>query len=230
MAKHKLAQFQENLSFAHLIQPSFDEVFGCDYHLKSHWAEKVFKNTNPIVLELGCGKGEYAIGLSEKFPQKNYIGVDIKGARLWRGAKTVQEMNMPNVVFLRSRIEFIKSVFANDEISEIWVTFPDPQPKRFKKRLTSSKFLNYYRNFLCDGGLVHLKTDNDMLYEYTHELVKYNNLKIRTSTPNLYAVGSEDEILSIRTFYESQYLAKGKTINYISFHLEKEKEIREFRP
>ena len=229
MGKNKLSRFRELEKLERVFQPPFEEVFNKDYFLKGQWKARVFKNTNPIVLELGCGKGEYTLGLAELVPEKNYIGIDIKGARLWKGAKMAHQSNLSNVAFLRTRIEFIQSFFGNGEINEIWITFPDPQIKkrRNKKRLTGSRFLNAYRTMLIDQGKVHLKTDNDILYEYTLDLLNYNDLEITHKTNDLYKSGLDDNVLSIRTYYESQYLEEGKNINYLSFRLPSDKTIKE---
>jgi len=229
VGKDKLQRFAENKTFSNLFQPTFDEVLNKDYFLKNNWNNKYFKNNNPIVLELGCGKGEYTIALSQKYKNKNFIGIDIKGARLWRGAKTAIENNYNNVAFLRTRIEFINSFFANNEISEIWITFPDPQmrKRRAKKRLTSSRFLTQYQSFIVDNGIINLKTDNDLLYEYTMALLKENNIKILQSTNNLYSEDFVDDILSVKTFYENQFLSFDKNINYIKFELPKNLKILE---
>lgn len=208
-------------TFERVFQPEFEEVFNRDFHLKGEWAEKVFDNEHPIIVELGCGKGEYTIGMARMFPGKNFIGVDIKGARIWKGAKTANERSMKNVAFLRTRIEFIESFFGGAEIEEIWITFPDPQLKkrRNKKRLTGPRFLNHYRTFLKDRGIVHLKTDNDVLYRYTAALARHNGLEIITETDDLYHSAVLDETLSIQTTYEKQFLSEGSNINYIAFRL-----------
>jgi len=221
VGKNKLQRFAENDTRPNLIQPKFDDVFKKDHPIKGNWSEQFFKNDKPIVLELGCGKGEYTVGLGSMFPEKNFIGVDIKGARLWRGAKTAHENNMNNVGFLRTRIENITSFFAKDEVSEIWVTFPDPQLKRDRalKRLTSSVFLNAYKTFLKPQGLIHLKTDSIDLHRYTRTLVENNGLKVHQCTDNLYETLKNDPILSIKTFYEEQFLEKGFPITYICFEL-----------
>ena len=219
MAKRKLARFAEMTSFTNVIQPDFSEVFHKDFHLKGKWGNVFFKNNNPLIIELGCGKGEYSIELARKFPEKNFIGVDVKGARIWRGAKTAIEEEIPNVGFLRTRIEFINSFFSNNEVDEIWLTFPDPQPKKSKKRLSSSKFLNFYTSFLKPNGLIHLKTDNADLYSYTLLLVQYNNLTIEKYTDDLYGSNVKDDILGIKTFYEKQYLVRGMKIHYLRFRL-----------
>lgn len=195
--------------------------------MRGKWNEVYFKNNNPIVLELGCGKGEYAVGLGKRFPQKNYIGVDIKGSRMWTGAKQVEAEGMSNVAFLRTSIEIIDRMFAPGEVSEIWITFPDPQMKKVNKRLTSTRFLTNYRNILKDGGLIHLKTDSPFLYTYTSELVKVNNLPVEVNTNDLYHSGIADDILEIKTYYEQQWLSRGLTIKYIKFHLPHDGELTE---
>jgi tRNA (guanine-N7-)-methyltransferase len=183
------------------------------------WHEQVFHNHNPIVLELGCGKGEYTVTLATRFPEKNFIGIDIKGARLWRGAKTATEKQLQNVVFIRTRIDFIESFFAPCEIDEIWITFPDPQPKAIRKRLTSPLFLSRYRNFLNPGGAIHLKTDSRLLHDYTKALAVHNHLKVWESSTDIYGSGFADEVLSIKTYYEQLFLKKGMPITYLKFDL-----------
>ncbi|MFW5644489.1 MAG: tRNA (guanosine(46)-N7)-methyltransferase TrmB [Bacteroidota bacterium] len=230
MSKNKRAKFSELSKLDRVFQPAFDDVFQKDHPLKGKWSQEVFHNNHPIVLELGCGKGEYTLGLARKYKDKNFIGIDIKGARIWKGAKTMNEEQIRNAAFLRTRIELIRSFFSRDEVSEVWLTFPDPQEKkrRKKKRLTGPRFLNEYRHFLKDNGIIHLKTDNDILYDYTLKLVTYNQLDPLFTTSNLYGSGIKDDILEIKTYYEKQYLAEGKSINYIKFRLPKEKEIIEF--
>jgi len=225
VGKNKLARWNELDSFDNVIQPEIGEVAGKDHPIKGKWNSEIFKNENPIVLELGCGKGEYTVGLATKFTGKNYIGVDIKGARMWRGAKTSNENKLQNVAFLRTRIEFITSFFSTDEIDEIWVTFPDPHPggKNSNKRLTSPWFLNLYRQFIKNKGIVHLKTDNTELYSYTKSVVEYNEQEIIFASNDLYSEALPDDILSIRTHYENIFLKAGLKINYITFRLDKEK-------
>ncbi len=229
MSKNKLQKFAEMETFDRVFQPDFREVFRQDFYLKGNWAKEVFHNSNPIILELGCGKGEYTIGLAERFPDKNFIGVDIKGARIWKGAKAANERALGNVAFLRTRIEFIESFFGREEIQEIWVTFPDPQLKkrRNKKRLSGPRFLNHYRTFLTDNGIIHLKTDNDEMFRYTASVARHNNLEIITETGDLYHSDLVDDTLSIRTFYEKQFLAEGSNINYLSFRLPRSRVITE---
>ena len=195
--------------------------------MKGNWHERCFHNSNPIVLELGCGKGEYAVGLGKRFPDKNYIGIDIKGARMWTGAKRVEREKIGNVAFLRTSIELIDRMFAPGEVSEIWITFPDPQMKKVNKRLTSTRFLENYRRVLTDGGVIHLKTDSPFLYTYTSELIKVNNLPVEIDTDDLYASGLADEILDIKTHYEMQWLQRGMTIKYLKFRLPHEGELQE---
>lgn len=218
--KDKLRKFRENESFSCLLQPATAEVLGTDYRLKGRWGKEFFRNDNPIVLELGCGKGEYTVGLAEMNPGANYIGMDIKGARLWKGAKYVHENSVPNAAFLRTRIEFIDSVFAPGEISGIWITFADPQIGRERKRLTSPLFLERYRRVMDGNGIVHLKTDSKYLYSYTKALAVQNGLEILADTEDLY--GERDDVgkeLSIKTFYESHYLKMGMPINYMAFRI-----------
>ncbi len=227
MGKNKLKKFAEMETLDCVFQFPFAVIKDNECPMRGHWHEKYFHNDNPIVLELGCGKGEYAVGLGKRFPDKNYIGVDIKGARMWTGAKQVAQDEMTNVAFLRTSIEFIDRLFAPDEVSEIWITFPDPQMKNENKRLTGTRFLNNYRKILKDGGLVHLKTDSPFLYTYTDALVKLNNLPEEVNTDNLYSSGLADDILEIKTHYERQWLERGLTIKYIQFHLPHNVELQE---
>lgn len=230
--KNKLCKFKENETFGCLLQPSTEELLGKDYRLKGKWGEEFFKNSNPIVLELGCGKGEYTVQLAKIFPQKNFIGVDIKGARLWKGAKAVTEEGIPNAAFLRTRIEFIESLFGRGEVSEIWITFADPQIKRARKRLTGTLFLNRYRNFLSPSGIIHLKTDSLYLYKYTLLSLQHNGLHIVEALEDLYGDAQNPDLLrrlpagltTIRTFYEQYYIKNGFSIKYLSFNLFKEQE------
>jgi tRNA (guanine-N7-)-methyltransferase len=225
--KKKQQRFAEMETFENVIQPEFDEVFGKDYKLKGQWHSQRFHNDHPVILELGCGKGEYTVGLARRFPEKNFIGVDVKGSRMWRGARTALQENLTNVVFLRTRIELINSFFGPGEVDEIWVTFPDPQLKKRKKRLTSSRFLLNYSRFLKNNGKINLKTDNTVLYSYTLDLAQVNNFRIITQTDDLYHSGLNNELLEIRTFYEQQFLDQGMKINYLCFELPHEKTIEE---
>ena len=180
MGKDKLRKFGELGQFDRVFQPGLEEISGRDHPLKGKWKQEVFHNQNPLVLELGCGKGEYTVGMARHFPEKNFIGIDIKGARMWKGAGISHREKILNAAFLRTRIEFIRSFFESGEVDEIWLTFPDPQPteRRRKKRLSGSVFLKLYQGFLRSGGLVHLKTDSSMLYRYTHELAEANGFEI----------------------------------------------------
>ena len=219
MGKNKLRKFADMETFKCVFQYPFSILKEEGFPLRGKWNELYFKNSNPIVLELGCGKGEYAVGLGKRFPEKNYIGVDIKGARMWTGAKEVETSGITNVAFLRTSIELIEHFFAPGEVSEIWITFPDPQMKNANKRLTGTRFLTNYKKILADGGLIHLKTDSPFLYTYTSALIHTNHLPEQINTDDLYASGKADEILDIKTYYERQWLERGKTIKYLRFML-----------
>jgi tRNA (guanine-N7-)-methyltransferase len=219
VGKNKLAKFEEMKGFEHVIQAPYSSVKDSDFKLKGRWRDSFFRNDNPVVLELGCGKGEYTVELAEKFPGINYIGVDIKGARLWQGAKIALSRELKNVAFLRTNIEIINQFFAPDEVDEIWLTFPDPQMKKTGKRLTSANFLNKYKCFLKAGGVIHLKTDSEFLFAYTCALVHLNKFDVLYETGNLYESGINNETLHIKTFYEKQWLSRGISIKYISFRL-----------
>lgn len=221
MGKDKLRRFAENLTFECLVQPRFDEVFGRDHALKGRWHSDFFHNDRPIVLELGCGKGEYTVALAERTPERNFIGIDIKGARMWRGAKTATERGMGNVGFLRTRIELIGSFFAPGEVAEIWITFPDPQlrTKRARKRLTAPGFLAAYARMLAPGGTIHLKTDSKHLYAYTQAVIARFGLPCAEATDDLYGSGRADDVLSVRTAYEQRFLEMGLPITYTRFGL-----------
>ena len=221
MGKDKLRRFAENLTFECFVQPEFDDIFHKEHPLKGRWNKEFFKNDNPIVLELGCGKGEYTVALAQRYPDKNFIGIDIKGARMWRGAKTATETGMKNAGFLRTRIEFIRSFFAKDEISEIWITFPDPQLKtrRAKKRLTSPLFLEHYSTMLKESGVIHLKTDSQHLYNYTQAVIDRLGLERIAANNDIYGTGYADERLSVKTAYEMMFLERGLPITYTQFSL-----------
>lgn len=222
-----MAKFAEMETLKNVFQPRHEEIFRNDYRLKGHWREKVFHNDAPIVLEVGCGKGEYTVGLGKMYPGKNFIGLDIKGARMWTGAKQAAQDDMQNVAFLRTHAEMLDSIFAPEEISEIWITFPDPQMAKARKRLTGTRFLSLYRKILKNNGLIHLKTDSPFLYLYTSALVEANRLPVFVNTSDLYGSGLTDDILNIRTFYEQQWLARGKTIKYLQFALPHQSELAE---
>ncbi len=235
MGKNKLRKFAEMETFRNVFQCGARDMETAQEVLamKGNWRKNFFHNDNPIVLELGCGRGEYTVGLAELYPDKNFIGVDIKGARMWAGAKEAIEKNLPNVAFLRTNIEVLTNFFSPDEIDEIWITFPDPQMKKATKRLTSTYFMNRYRQVLKNEGIIHLKTDSPFLFIYTSEMVKLNNLPIIVCTDNLYKKTlpqwgeMEGAILSLKTHYEKQWLDRGMTIKYIQFRLPQSGELQE---
>ncbi len=229
MSKGKLEKFAEIGTFPNVFQLPYLHSSD-DFSLKGIWRKEYFKNENPLVLELGCGKGEYTVGLAEKFPDKNFIGVDIKGARLWRGSKTAFDNKMNNVAFVRTRIDHIEKVFATAEVDEIWVTFPDPQPQktRERKRLTSPVFLRRYANILKPEGIVNLKTDNFPLYEYSKEVAQTGGHQILAATDDLYKsiekgdsdyISKNSELLQIKTYYEKMFLEQRMKICYLSFQI-----------
>ena len=221
-SKNKLKRFKENETFANVFQPSREEVVGGEFPLKGKWRSDFFKNDNPVVLELGCGKGEYSVGLAKLNPNKNFIGIDIKGARFWRGAKTAIEENMSNVAFVRTQIELIEHCFAKDEVDEIWITFPDPQIKykRTKHRMTNATFLENYKKVLKPNGLMHLKTDSEFMHGYTLGLLHGAGHEVIYANHNVYKnEGAPEEVTSIQTFYEGQYLEINKAITYIQFRI-----------
>lgn len=230
MGKDKLRRFRENLTFACFIQPDFDDVFHTDHPLKGNWRRDFFHNNHPIVLELGCGKGEYTVALAQQDASRNYIGVDIKGARMWRGAKTVTERQMTNVAFLRTRVEFINALFAEGEVDEIWITFPDPQlrTKRAKKRLTAPDFLASYARMLRPDGWINLKTDSKHLYGYTNALIDHYGLRREVANDDIYGSGYADSVLSVKTAYEEQFLSMGLPITYTRFSLDGRREFPPF--
>ena len=223
MGKGKLQKFEEIKSFSHVIQEPYHKINQEEFYLKGKWAEDFFRNKNPLVLELGCGKGEYSVGLAEKNQHLNFIGVDIKGARLWKGAKVVEEKKLKNVAFLRTNIEIISRFFAENEVDEIWLTFPDPQMKKTRKRLTATNFLEEYSKFLKKDGIIHLKTDSNFQFTYTRELIRLNNLELIAETESLYDSKLLNDTLKIKTFYEKQWLDRGIPIKYLAFKLNKKK-------
>jgi len=221
-SKNKLKRFRENETFSNVYQPTREEVINDNFNLKGNWNKEVFKNNNPIILELGCGKGEYSVELARRFPEKNFVGIDIKGSRFWRGAKTAVEENLPNVAFLRTQIELIENCFANEEVDEIWITFPDPQIKykRTKHRLTNEEFLARYKNILKPEGIINLKTDSEFMHGYTLGLLHGAGHKVLYANHNVYRnEGAPEVVTAIQTFYESQYLEQNKPITYIKFTL-----------
>lgn len=237
MGHGKLKKFAENETFRCLLQPDANAVLVREpgskelklgaHPIQGQWGVRMFGNNHPIVLELGCGKGDYTIALALRHPEINYIGVDIKGARLWKGAKYATEQALPNVAFLRTRIEFIESLFAPGEIDEIWITFADPQERKPRKRLTHPRFLESYRRILAPGGIIHLKTDSRLLHHFTLETVRQNGLPLIEACEDIYGSGRADELLSIQTFYEKNFLAQGIPITYLAFRLDNKKALVE---
>lgn len=221
MSKGKLAKFAEMAENPLVVEQPFNPKTSEEPALRGQWHESFFHNENPIVLELGCGRGEYTVGLGRRCPEKNFIGVDIKGARMWIGAKEALQTGMTNVGFLRTNIEFIHRFFAPGEVSEVWLTFSDPQMKKATKRLTSSYFLERYRQMMPDGGLIHLKTDSNFLFTYTEELLRANGLTPEVCTRNLYGEQGADtlEARSIQTYYEQMWRGRGIDIKYLCFRL-----------
>lgn len=233
MGRSKLDKFADLKTYKNVHQPEHQTILQNNHPLKGKWSSRFFHNNNPVVLELGCGKGEYTVALAREHPENNFIGIDIKGARIWTGATEALEEDLPNAAFLRTRIEFINAIFAEDEIREIWLTFPDPQEKkrRRKKRLTSSHFLNLYRQVLVDKGTIHLKTDNPLLFNYTKDLIHYNKLPLMCYSENIYQAPPNNHLnrylKDIKTFYEKSFLEEGRTIYYIQFCLPKDQTIEE---
>jgi len=217
MGKGKLKKFAAVASFDHVFECTYGEMENSSFELKGKWSREFFKNDNPIVLELGCGKGEYAVELGKHYPDKNFIGVDIKGARIFTGAKQALDQGLANVAFIRTRIEMIDYFFATDEVDEIWITFPDPQMKKATKRLTSTYFIKRYNSFLKEDGCIHLKTDSDFLYTYTDIMVKENKFEVLENVKDIYAQDEVSELLQIKTHYELQWLGRGKLIKYLKF-------------
>lgn len=220
-SKNKLKRFKENETFGNVVQPTRDQLVNGEFPLKGNW-NGFFGNDNPIVLELGCGKGEYTVGLAERYPDKNFIGIDIKGARFWRGAKSATHSEMKNVGFIRTQIELVEYAFAENEVDEIWITFPDPQIKykRTKHRMTNATFLDRYKKILKPGGLIHLKTDSEFMHGYTLGLLHGLGHEVLYANHNIYRnEGAPAEVTGIQTFYESQYLEVNKAITYIRFRI-----------
>ncbi|MEL1245614.1 tRNA (guanosine(46)-N7)-methyltransferase TrmB [Flavobacterium sp. DGU11] len=221
-SKNKLKRFRENETFGNVLQPTREDAVSGEFPLKGKWNAEFFKNDKPIVLELGCGKGEYTIGMAERYPENNYIGIDIKGARFWRGAKTAVENGLDNVAFLRTQIELIQNFFADGEVSEIWITFPDPQIKykRTKHRLTNAEFLQRYKKILKPDGVVNLKTDSEFMHGYTLGLLHGEGHEVIYANHHVYRnEGAPEIVTAIQTFYEQQYLEKDKAITYIRFKI-----------
>ena len=218
VAKKKLIHFTENLSFPHLFQPQYQDIQPC-FRMRGIWCKEFFRNDHPITLELGCGKGEYTIELARQYPNRNFIGIDIKGARLWRGCKTVEEDQLKNVAFIRTRADHLEQLFGPGEVSEIWITFPDPQPGKERKRLTAPIFLSRYQKILTSPGIVHLKTDDPDFFAYSQEIFEKMKVKILLTIEDLYLTNTQDPVSLIQTYYEKIWLEEGKKISYIKFQL-----------
>jgi tRNA (guanine-N7-)-methyltransferase len=228
MAKNKLEKFDDMDSYDHVFQYSFEQLQQGGFPLQGRWGAEFFHNDHPIVIELGCGRGEYTVGLAERYPEKNFIGVDIKGARMWTGATTALQQGMKNVAFLRTKIELLPYFFAAGEVSEIWITFPDPQMRKVNKRLTSTRFMQHYAKVLRPEGLIHLKCDSPFLFTYTDAMIAVNHLPVIWKSTDLYntqetvpegAPVDLEALRSIRTYYESQWLARGISIKYLGWRL-----------
>ncbi len=219
MGKKKLIRFKENETFNNLFQYSYSQLTNEGFHLKGKWNMDYFKNPNPVILELGCGKGEYTVKLAQQNPHKNFIGIDIKGARLWWGCKTAMKKKLLNVAFIRTRIHLLDHYFAENEVSEIWLTFPDPQPQqsRIRKRLTHPHYIELYKRMLKPDGIIHLKTDNNSFVNYTLGVIKEKKLQLHYHSNDIYSKCNDEFITGIQTFYEKMYLEKNKKINYLRF-------------
>ncbi|MCK4676611.1 MAG: tRNA (guanosine(46)-N7)-methyltransferase TrmB [Bacteroidales bacterium] len=221
MGKQKLIRFAENATFDNLFQPSYAEVI-TGFRLKGLWGKEYFSNAAEIIIELGCGQGEYTVGLAERYPDQNFIGIDIKGARLWHGCKASVEKGLKNVAFIRTRIEMIDHFFSPGEVGQIWITFPDPKIKNHQalKRLTSPIFLNKYKNFLKNDHIIHLKSDDPGFFDYTMKVIKQNHHKLLFETKDLYNAGIDEDAVNILTFYEKMWLEVKKRIFYLKFRLQ----------
>jgi tRNA (guanine-N7-)-methyltransferase len=227
MGKNKLQKFADMAAYPHVFEYPYSVAENVPFEMKGKWHESFFKNSNPIVLELGCGRGEYTVGLGRMFPDKNFIAVDIKGARMWSGATESISEGLTNVAFLRTNIEIIERFFAEGEVSEIWLTFSDPQMKKATKRLTSTYFMNRYRQFLKPDGIIHVKTDSNFMFTYTRYMIEENKLPVLFITEDLYHSNLVDDILGIKTYYEQQWLDRGLSIKYIKFALPQDGVLKE---
>lgn len=227
MGKNKLQKFADMAAYPHVFEYPYSVAENVPFEMKGKWHESFFKNSNPIVLELGCGRGEYTVGLGRMFPDKNFIAVDIKGARMWSGATESISEGLTNVAFLRTNIEIIERFFAEGEVSEIWLTFSDPQMKKATKRLTSTYFMNRYRQFLKPDGIIHVKTDSNFMFTYTRYMIEENKLPVLFITEDLYHSNLVDDILGIKTYYEQQWLDRGLSIKYIKFALPRDGVLKE---
>lgn len=227
MGKNKLSKFADLATYEHVVQITYKELQSEEFRFKGKWSEAFFGNSNPVILELGCGKGEYTVKLANYYPEYNFIGIDIKGSRMWKGARQTMELGLTNVGFLRTNIENIQMFFAEGEVAEIWLTFPDPQMKKARKRLTATNFIENYRQIMAPNGIIHLKSDSGFMYQYTEAMVAENNFKVLRKTDDLYHSEILDEVLSIQTFYEKQWLDRGLSIKYLSFRINHQEPLRE---
>lgn len=227
MGKNKLSKFADMATYEHVVQMTFSQLQAEEFKYKGKWNEAFFGNSNPVILELGCGKGEYTVKLAKHYPDINFIGVDIKGSRMWKGATQAKSEGLTNVGFLRTNIENIRMFFGEGEIAEIWLTFPDPQMKKARKRLTATNFISNYRQIMAPNGIIHLKSDSNFMYRYTEAMVAENQFEVIRQTDDLYHSEILDEVLSIQTFYEKQWLDRGLTIKYIAFRLSHQEPLRE---
>lgn len=227
VGKNKLKKFADLATYEHVVQVSFKQLQSEEFQYKGKWSEAFFGNSNPVILELGCGKGEYTVKLASHYPEFNFIGIDIKGARMWKGATHAKEMGLNNVGFLRTNIENISLFFGEGEVAEIWLTFPDPQMKKTRKRLTATNFIESYRQIMVPSGIIHLKSDSNFMYCYTEAMVAENKFEVIRQTDDLYNSEILDEVLSIQTFYEKQWLDRGLSIKYLSFRLNHHEPLRE---
>lgn len=227
MGKNKLKKFADLATYEHVVQVTFKQLQEEEFQYHGKWSKEFFGNTNPIILELGCGKGEYTVKLASHYPQFNFIGVDIKGSRMWNGATKAKALGLQNVGFLRTNIENIQLFFAPGEVAEIWLTFPDPQMKKTRKRLTATNFIEFYRQVMVQNGIIHLKSDSNFMYRYTEAMVAENQFEVIRQTDDLYHSDILDEVLSIQTFYEKQWLDRGISIKYLAFRLSHQEPLRE---
>lgn len=227
MGKNKLSKFADLATYEHVVQITYKELQAEEFRFKGKWSEVFFGNSNPIILELGCGKGEYTVKLASHFPEFNFIGIDIKGSRMWKGATQAKDSGLKNVGFLRTNIENIRMFFAGGEVSEIWLTFPDPQMKKTRKRLTATNFIESYRQIMVPDGIIHLKSDSNFMHRYTEAMVAENQFEVIRQTDDLYHSELLDEVLAIQTFYEKQWLDRGLSIKYLAFRLSHQNPLRE---
>ena len=221
MGKNKLERFAENETFEHFFQPSFHDLVS-GFPLKGKWHTEFFRNNNPIIIEIGCGKGEYTVNLAAKYPATNFIGLDKKGARLWRGGKTSKENEMSNVAFIRTRIEQLEHIFSPGEVDEIWITFPEPQPSKERKRFTSPQFIERFRKIMKPDGIIHLKTDSDLFYNFTLRVIKEDGHDLLYANDDLYSNPDDHrikDVIAVQTFYEKMWLAEGFKIKYLEFKI-----------